>query len=188
MMTVDKFLFLQLSAYDIIINCSGLGAIELCKDEWLEPCRGQIARIEAPWIRHFYHIENSNAKKPHVAYIYPNISNVVIGGTSDIGNDLAVSKETHDLIVERAAKIVPSIEGAALVRDWVGLRPSRTAVRLEREDVVLKSEAEKLEKTVRVIHNYGHGPCGVSLSWGCAQHTVELVKSCLEEIGCKSKL
>lgn len=47
---------------------------------------------------------------PVSRFVSPSISNVVIGGTSDIGNDLAVSKETHDLIVERAAKIVPSIE------------------------------------------------------------------------------
>ena len=43
----------------------------------------------------------------------------------------------------------------------VGLRPVRTAVRLERVD--------------DVAHCYGHGGSGVTLSWGCADEVVQLV-------------
>jgi D-amino-acid oxidase len=43
----------------------------------------------------------------------------------------------------------------------VGLRPVRPAVRLEREG--------------RVIHCYGQGGAGVTLSWGCAEEVRELV-------------
>jgi len=45
------------------------------------------------------------------------------------------------------------------------LRPSRTEVRLEFEKVGGRT----------VIHNYGHGGAGVTLSWGCAEEVVEIV-------------
>jgi D-amino-acid oxidase len=50
-----------------------------------------------------------------------------------------------------------------VLRHKVGLRPSRSAVRLERDG--------------RVVHCYGHGGAGVTLSWGCADEVVELVGS-----------
>ena len=31
-----------------------------------------------------------------------------------------------------------------------------------------------------VIHNYGHGSCGVTLSWGCAEEAGEIVQ---DELG-----
>jgi D-amino-acid oxidase len=34
-------------------------------------------------------------------------------------------------------------------------------------------EAERFG-TARVVHNYGHGGEGVSLSWGCARDATEL--------------
>lgn len=36
--------------YDVVINCTGLGAKELVNDNEVKPVRGQIIRIEAPWI------------------------------------------------------------------------------------------------------------------------------------------
>jgi D-amino-acid oxidase len=41
----------------------------------------------------------------------------------------------------------------------VGLRPCRDVVRLEQESVDGKL----------VVHDYGHGGAGVTLSWGCAE-------------------
>jgi len=37
--------FDELASYDIIVNCSGIGAVELCKDNELQPLRGQVARV-----------------------------------------------------------------------------------------------------------------------------------------------
>jgi D-amino-acid oxidase len=28
----------------------------------------------------------------------------------------------------------------------------------------------------KIIHNYGHGGAGVTLSWGCADEIVEMIK------------
>ena len=51
--------------------------------------------------------------------------------------------------------------GRACSRHRVGLRPARPAVRLERG-------------RRRVIHCYGHGGAGVTLSWGCADEVADL--------------
>lgn len=53
------------------------------------------------------------------------------------------------------------------IRTVVGLRPYR------RSGFVVKRE--KFGRRT-VIHNYGHGGCGVTLSWGCAQLAVELAE------------
>ena len=49
-----------------------------------------------------------------------------------------------------------------------GLRPVRSSVRLEREEV---------RPGNWVVHNYGHGGAGVTLSWGCAGEVVQLVEA-----------
>jgi D-amino-acid oxidase len=38
----------------------------------------------------------------------------------------------------------------------------------------VRLEEERLEGR-RVIHNYGHGGAGVTLSWGCAEEVTALV-------------
>ncbi len=45
--------------------------------------------------------------------------------------------------------------------------PVRNEVRLE---------IEKVSNTSAVIHNYGHGGAGFSLSWGCAEEVAGLVE------------
>jgi len=58
------------------------------------------------------------------------------------------------------------------VDEVVGLRPCRTGgVRLEWERV----------GTLQIIHNYGHGGSGVTLSWGCASEVVQMFGQFIED-------
>jgi len=41
----------ELSGYDIVINCTGLGARELVGDESLFPVQGQLVVVKAPWVK-----------------------------------------------------------------------------------------------------------------------------------------
>ena len=51
-----------------------------------------------------------------------------------------------------------------------GLRPTRPQVRLEAEQY----------GSVTVLHNYGHGGAGVTLSWGCAEEATQLALAALD--------
>lgn len=43
--------FEELASFDLVINCAGLGAQVLVKDDFdLKPVRGQVMRVKAPWI------------------------------------------------------------------------------------------------------------------------------------------
>ena len=97
----------------------------------------------------------------------PRSHDVVVGGTDDEGAwerrpDEAVARD----ILTRARQLVPQLAKARVLRHRVGLRPARPTVRLE-------------ERTGgrgnRVIHCYGHGGAGVTLSWGCADEVAALV-------------
>ncbi|HEX4292222.1 MAG TPA: FAD-dependent oxidoreductase, partial [Trebonia sp.] len=85
---------------------------------------------------------------------------VVLGGTAYEGaSDMAPRADVADRIMRDCAAAFPSLRGARVVAQRVGLRPVRPAVRLE---------AEALPGGRVLWHNYGHGGAGVTLSWGCA--------------------
>ncbi len=95
-------------------------------------------------------------------YVIPRSHDVVVGGT-DVEGDWSrtPSPEVAEGILARGARLVPELAHARVIRHKVGLRPARPEVRLEREG--------------RVVHCYGHGGSGVTLSWGCADEVAELV-------------
>lgn len=59
-----------------------------------------------------------------------------------------------------------NIDPARVVKTLTGLRPYRpTGYVVRREEFAGKA----------LVHNYGHGGCGVTLSWGCAEQAVKLL-------------
>ncbi len=56
---------------------------------------------------------------------------------------------------------------AEVLGQRVGLRPGRTEVRLE---------IEELPGGRALIHDYGHGGRGFTLSWGCAEEVLKLAE------------
>jgi D-amino-acid oxidase len=101
-------------------------------------------------------------------YVVPRSRDIVVGGTDDEGEwDRRPDPDTAKLILERAVELVPELAAAKVVGHKVGLRPARPQVRVEREEM----------GNSRVVHCYGHGGAGVTLSWGCADEVVGLVDS-----------
>lgn len=145
--------------YDIVINCSGLGAAELVGDTGIGPVRGQAVLVRAPWIKQS--VISYRDGDEDMIYIFPRSQDVLLGGTAIGGNwSEEVDPATTDAIVARCTNLMPSLRGAEVIGAWVGGRPVRKSVRLEAEEV-------KQGKPL-VIHNYGHGSQGVVIHWGCA--------------------
>lgn len=165
------------SSYDIIVNCSGLGSKTLVHDNQVYPVRGQVLKVEAPWLQHF--IRDGDGK----TYIYPGIHGVTVGGTRQ-EQDWRLQVDDGDTrsILERCGSLEPSLSKARVLSEWVGLRPSRRNPRVEREMVKLQG------RRVAVVHNYGHGGWGVTLAWGTALDALGLVRQCLDDMRLRAKL
>ncbi|XP_055344901.1 D-aspartate oxidase-like [Paramacrobiotus metropolitanus] len=171
--TLDNLSLLHLSGlsehdYDVVVNCSGLGARALVEDETVIPVRGQLVRVDAPWVKEFYMAESST-------YIYPNRETIVLGGTRQPEDwETAVRPEETVAIKKHCCAVVPSLQDAHIVEEWAGLRPWRPSIRLENDSLPLESD-----RSLEVVHNYGHGGNGISLAWGCAVHATRLVQELL---------
>ncbi|MCY7402764.1 MAG: FAD-binding oxidoreductase [Nocardioides sp.] len=140
----------------LVVNATGLGARHFGADDSVAPVRGQVVVVEQVGVDRWL-LDGSG-----LTYVVPRAHEIVIGGTDHEGEwsrtpDPAVADE----ILDRATALVPALEGARVIRHKVGLRPGRPAVRVERVGAV--------------VHCYGHGGAGVTLSWGCAAAVVELM-------------
>ncbi|XP_077416271.1 D-aspartate oxidase isoform X2 [Vanacampus margaritifer] len=167
--------------YDIIVNCSGLGSKELVGDDGVYPVRGQILKVDAPWVQYF--IRDGDGK----SYVYPGSSYVTLGGTRQEGDwRLGADAGESEAILERCARLEPSVRRGRVLGQWVGLRPGRRNPRVERE--VLRLGGGGGGGGAHVVHNYGHGGCGVTLAWGTALDATRLVRSCLQEMHPHAKL
>ena len=145
-------------AAPVVVNCTGIGARSLVPDEALVPVRGQVVVVENPGITEFYLDHGDDG--PDYVYLFPHGDTAILGGTAHEGaSDLAPRPDVAARILRDCTAVFPSLRGARVVAERVGLRPVRPEVRLE---------AEALPGGRVLWHNYGHGGAGVTLSWGCA--------------------
>jgi D-amino-acid oxidase len=148
--------------FDVVVNCTGLGARELVGDASVFPIRGQVVVFTKPQNLNFSIADFSE----NLTYVITRTEDCIVGGTAERNNwNLEPDDETTRLIVERAYGICPELKAAKILGVKVGLRPGRDAVRLE---------AEKLNGSL-IVHNYGHGGAGYTLAWGCAAEVRNLV-------------
>jgi D-amino-acid oxidase len=153
--TITRIALSRLPEGPLVVNCSGLGSRLLAADTTTTPVRGQVVVVEQVGLTRWWLDEDGPT------YVIPRADDIVLGGTDDAGEwDRRPVPEVAAGIVARARDLVPEIAHARVLRHKVGLRPARPAVRLER--------------VADVIHCYGHGGAGVTLSWGCADEVAAL--------------
>jgi D-amino-acid oxidase len=162
---------------DALVNCTGLGARELTGDR-VYPLRGALIRINNDG-RAIPRITEAHCVAHHALsgergfiFIVPRGDDMlVLGGLAEPEeSNLNIGLDNYEPIramLARCREFLPvlaraQIDAAEPVR--VGLRPVRPRnVRLEPEP------------GAHIIHNYGHGGSGITLSWGCALEVVERV-------------
>lgn len=140
---------------DLVVNCSGIGSRLLAADHGVTPVRGQVLYVDQMGLDRWW-LDGAGP-----TYVVPREHDIVVGGTAEEGDwSRTPSAQTAAAILERASDLVPELALARVRGHKVGLRPARSVVRLEREG--------------RVVHCYGHGGSGVTLSWGCAAEVAAL--------------
>lgn len=180
----------------VVVNCAGLGARALATDDTATTAdsrgvhagRGQVVRVRVPGGFSKVLTDDTDPERP--TYIVPRLHDIVLGGFNQPNEQLEPDQRQTLDILRRCAQLAsyydptfaaslralasPSASGTApraeIVSIGVGLRPVRHTVRLEARQVLPGRY---------VIHNYGHGGAGVTLSWGCAADVAQLV----EEVG-----
>ncbi|MFF2849685.1 FAD-dependent oxidoreductase [Streptomyces sp. NPDC058001] len=149
----------------VIVNCTGLGSRDLVPDPDLRPIRGQHVVVTNPGLTDFF--SEDTGSSPDLLCIYPHGDTVVLGGTAIDGEgDLALDDKAAADILTHCTEVEPRLAQARVLEHRIGARPTRATVRVE---------AERWEDGTRVVHNYGHGGAGVTLSWGCAEETRKLL-------------
>lgn len=151
---------------DVVVVAAGARSVALLgPDPEVYPIRGQVIRLENPGLERWYLDEDNPGG---ITYVLPRSSDVVCGGTADIGrSDEGFDDDEGDRILARARQLVPALADAQILSRGVGLRPGRSTVRLEQVS----------SHPLPVIACYGHGGAGVTTSWGCAEEVAELVAS-----------
>jgi D-amino-acid oxidase len=158
--------------FDLIINCSGFGARELVDDTDCVPYKGQYFVLKKAHDSPTVYIGDDD-HPGGMAYMIPRFDEVMVGGCAEQGKeDLQLTLDWTDTI-RRAGLFVPWLRDRSQSDQSrppvVGIRPCRTkGVRLESDYSLAR---------IPVIHNYGHGGSGFSLSWGCAEAVGTLIKT-----------
>ncbi|GAA2645588.1 FAD-dependent oxidoreductase [Paractinoplanes durhamensis] len=143
---------------DWVVNATGLAARELAGDPAVHPVRGHIVLVENPGVTVAVRDQNGST------YVHPRSRDVVLGGTFEIGRgDLDPDPAEAAAIVERCTNLVPELRGAKILAERIGLRPARHG-------------GPRMEINGNIIHAYGHGGAGMTLSWGCADEIAAAVR------------
>jgi D-amino-acid oxidase len=145
---------------EVVVDATGLGARRMAGDPSLTPVRGQVVYVEQVGLDRWW-LDSSGP-----VYVVPRSQDIVVGGTEEEGEwDRTPDPDVATLVLRRAVELVPELSAAKVRGHRVGLRPARPEVRLEAEQ----------RGGTRVVHCYGHGGAGVTLSWGCAGEVADLV-------------
>ncbi|MBK8268391.1 MAG: FAD-binding oxidoreductase [Planctomycetes bacterium] len=166
--------------YESVVNCTGIGAGKLANDRSVTPYRGQILRV-----RNLIGLKEcllEESREEIGSYVFGFDDYLVLGGTFERGQTNLIPEPTAiEAIVSRCQALlvaggVTQVEKLAdeRIAALAGLRPCRDIGPLH-EAVRLEQEHRSDGKTL--VHNYGHGRAGVTLSWGCANQVVELLEA-----------
>jgi D-amino-acid oxidase len=142
-------------SFNLIINCAGIGARELVPDRDMAPHRGQVAIVQKFDLPFAVVCDD-----PPLMYAIPRSNDCVLGGTNEISDERVADRRITAQIITECERVLLRT-APPLIRERVGVRPGRSGG--------VRVAAETLRDGRTVVHNYGHGGSGFTLSWGCAE-------------------
>ena len=157
--TVEQRHLDALPESDVVVNAAGSGARELAGDPTLEPVRGVHVVLADAGVEEF---RMEVVAAPRWTNVFPHAGRTVVGGVALPEDDATPDDEVAEAVLARAVAVEPRLAGAPVLGCEVGWRPVRPTPRVERDER-------------GVVHAYGHGGVGVTVSWGVADEVVGLV-------------
>ncbi|MEV4490179.1 FAD-dependent oxidoreductase [Micromonospora coxensis] len=155
-------------AYDTaptVVNATGLAAGRLADDPAVHPARGHLLLVANPGLTVSVRDEDDPAG---ITYVHPRRHDVVLGGTYQPGvGHTRPDPQEAAAIRRRCVALVPQLADVPVLGERIGLRPARHGGPRVEVDPAGPSAG-------RLVHAYGHGGAGVTLSWGCAAEVADL--------------
>jgi len=150
----------------VVVNCAGAYARQLAGDPAVTPVRGQAVVAANPGLTAFLIAPGDESAE--LAYLFPHGDTVILGSSEAAGDwNLEPVPAVAERILRDCAALEPRLRDARVLAHRVGLRPVRPTVRLE-------AEPGGDGGGPPIVHNYGHGGAGITLSWGCAREAAAL--------------
>ncbi|MEM9653470.1 MAG: FAD-dependent oxidoreductase [Actinomycetota bacterium] len=150
---------------DAVVNCCGIGAQRLVDDP----------DLRADWGMHVvvgnnvgldHHFMEMPAERRWISWM-PHGDRILIGGASVLDRDDNAADPTIETELLNMLDLArPDLAACPRIGTNAGVRPLRSTVRVE---------AETPANGRTLVHNYGHGGLGLSLSWGTADEVVSLL-------------
>lgn len=176
---------------DAVVNCTGLGASELCGDNDMTPARGVLLKYDRKSCKRLDNSKDETmpldtASQLNDACIFadeapwgtPDLpsymiirgDDIVIGGTCLMGdNETKVRPEERKRLLENARLLGIDTEACQPKEEWVGFRPYRQEIRCEIDAKYSSNEG------IRLVHCYGTGGSGWTIYTGLSKEATRLV-------------
>ena len=149
----------ELDAGRVVVNATGSRAGELAGDPAVTGVRGVHVVLSDVGIEEF---TMEIAAAPRWTNVFPHPGRTVVGGAALPPDDPTPDAAVAEDILARAIAVEPWLADARVLGHEVGWRPVRPTPRTEVDDR-------------GVVHAYGHGGVGVTVSWGVADDVARLV-------------
>ena len=166
---------------DALVNCTGLGAQEVCKDTSLIGARGILLhynRRSCVWNQSTNEVRDSVVlieDEPfgsctHPCYMIPRGELIVVGGSYlERDEQKHIRNFEREQLITNAGIMGINTDQTNPIGEWVGFRPViRSSARLEIDEGLSTNG-------LKVVHSYGYGGSGWTVFIGAANEAISLI-------------
>lgn len=171
--------------YEYSINCTGYWSRELFNDKSMKAKRGHIVKYEYRKLRNYLGDNFAYTYEPDdcdSVYMYSRNDNILFGGTKQPGTPDPDSEEWNG----EKSRITIRIDGKEVPKRVIEVNEEILGnylnIDFDRENYNItygyrpyREKGIRIEKDGDIIHNYGHGGSGVTLSWSSAKEVYEIL-------------